>query len=128
MQNELKLNCKHAHVEHIRGRMLRFKLSYETGNRRSRRTIAQGALPLMSVMPLPRHTTPQWPVIREEWPFSVPLYHGCAPAPPACRSPSPWETFPGISLSTQVWGLTCRGCGVFLMVLGSSVLGRSLVV
>lgn len=80
VQHELKLTCKHAYVEHIRGRMLRFKLSYETGHRRSRRTIAQGALPLMTVMPLPVHTAPHWPVIREEWPFSIPLYHGCAPA------------------------------------------------
>eukprot|EP00892_Ulva_mutabilis_P004410 jgi/Ulvmu1/2340/UM013_0188.1 len=75
-KHELKLNCKHAYVEHIRGRMLRFKLSFETGRRRSRRTIAQGALPLMTVLPAAMQASPQWPAQREEWPFSIPLYHG----------------------------------------------------
>lgn len=99
MQNELKLNCKHAYVEHIRGRMLRFKLSYETGHRRSRRTIAQGALPLMSVMPHPANTQPQWPVVREDWPFAIPLYHGCAP--PAALLPHHTTPFSIMRLSTR---------------------------
>ena len=101
VQSELKLNCKHACVEHIRGRMLRFKLSFETGRRRSRRTIAQGALPLMAVMPLPVHTTPLWPVVREEWPFSIPLYHGCAlplrPSPAPVTFPSRTRAAPDLS-------------------------------
>jgi hypothetical protein len=78
VQSDMKMHCKHAYTEHIRGRLLHFKVSYDGGNGRSRRTIGQAALPLM--VALPAHPPPGWPqgYTRDEWPFSIPLYHGCA--------------------------------------------------
>jgi hypothetical protein len=80
LQGEVKMHCKHAYTEHIRGRMLHFKVSFDAGNGRSRRTIGQAALPLMSVLPKREETPVGWPQghHRQEWPFSVPLYHGYA--------------------------------------------------
>lgn len=74
------MHCKHAYTEHIRGRMLHFKVSYDAGSGRTRRTIGQAALPLMSVLPKKELTPAGWPQghSREEWPFSIPLYHGWA--------------------------------------------------
>lgn len=80
LQREVKMHCKHAYTEHIRGRMLHFKVSFDAGSGRSRRTIGQAALPLMSVLPKKEDTPSGWPqgYSHEAWPFSVPLYHGCA--------------------------------------------------
>lgn len=78
LQGEVKMHCKHAYTEHIRGRMMHFKVSFDAGNGRSRRTIGQAALPLMTVLPM--QPPAGWPqgCTREEWPFSIPLYHGYA--------------------------------------------------
>jgi hypothetical protein len=80
MQGELRLHCKHAYVEHIRGRLLHFKLAFDAGRGRSKRTIGQAALAFMDIMPAHPHAA--WPRghSRLEWPFSIPLYHGCAAA------------------------------------------------
>lgn len=88
LQSDVKMHCKHAYTEHIRGRMLHFKVSFDAGKGRSRRTIGQAALPLMSVLPKAEATPAGWPQghSREEWAFSVPLYHGHAPPlPPLAR-------------------------------------------
>jgi hypothetical protein len=78
MQSDIKVRCRHAYPEHLRGRLLHFKLSFDGGRGRSRRTIGNAALPYASV--LPDAPPPSWPQgSRESFPFSIPLYYGCVP-------------------------------------------------
>lgn len=87
----MKLRCKHAYVEHIRGRLLHFKLAFDGGHGRSRRTLGYAALPYAAV--LPSHCPSGWPNgAKEEYPFSIPLYYGCAlilPLLPMCDDWAP---------------------------------------
>jgi hypothetical protein len=77
VQGDVKLRCKHAYVEHIRGRLLHFKLAFDGGHGRSRRTLGYAVLPYAAV--LPAHCPTGWPNgTKEEYPFSIPLYYGCA--------------------------------------------------
>jgi hypothetical protein len=78
MQADVKARCRHAYVEHIRGRLLHFKLHFDGGRGRSRRTIGTAALFYASV--LPDVPPPGWPVGSREttFPFSIPVYYGCA--------------------------------------------------
>lgn len=78
MQGDAKLRCKHAYVEHISGRLLHFKLYYDSGRGRSRRHLGTAALPYLSV--LPANVPSGWPAnSKQDFPFSIPLYYSCAP-------------------------------------------------